>query len=155
MDFNFTEVSLSVTIACAKERGNEKEPRRRTLTVNRDGFMFNSYLDKLEIWLGEKETTRPFLNLKAAAMNNLCRRLSRKLWPRRPLINPSCFRCLFIADLKSDGIPREQIAVQVGHMATRSASRYGTAKQGRAGRRGYLHLEQNMEKNEIPSRPRG
>lgn len=155
MGFDFTKDSLSVTIACAKERGNEKEPRHRTLTVKREGFMFTNFLDELEIWLEEEETTRPFVNLKAAAMNNLCRRLSRKLWPLRPLVNPSCFRCLFIADLKSDGVPREQIASQVGHLATRSASRYGTARQGRTGRRGYLHLEQDVEKNEAPSRPRG
>lgn len=153
MSFEFSEEHMHVTVACAKEKFNEKNSRFRTLTVGRGDSMFVKYVNELEIWLEGQSTSKPFSTLKAAAMNNLCRRLSQKLWPRRKLVNPSCFRCLFIADLKKDGIPRNQIAIQVGHLALKSASRYGTANQGRSGHRAYLHLEHEAEE-EFAARPK-
>ncbi|MBT2324993.1 site-specific integrase [Variovorax paradoxus] len=153
--FGVDENYLYLTLACAKEKFNETNSRPRTLVMERAGPMFGKYVDELASWAEGQTAPNPFAAIKAADMNNLCRRLSRKLWPRRQLVNPSCFRCVFIADLKNDCLHREHIAYQVGHQSQRSASRYGTSKQGISGRRGYLQCDLAEEREEPHSRPRG
>lgn len=155
MSIEFSEEHMHVTLACAKEKFNEKNSRFRTLTVARGDSMFVRFVNELEVWLEGETTSNPFSTVNAAAMNNLCRRLSLKLWPRRKLVNPSCFRCLFIADLKKDGIPRNEIAIHVGHLALKSASRYGTANQGRTGHRAYLQQREGEGEDEFAARPKG
>ncbi|MDM0017547.1 hypothetical protein [Variovorax saccharolyticus] len=153
--FEFSNEDVRVTIACAKEKFNENNSRSRMLTLERQYGVFARYLNNLKDWVGLVDRSLPFSHLNAAAMNNLCARLSKKLWPKKKIANPSCFRCLFIADLKKEGVPREQIAAQVGHLAEKSASRYGTARQGRDGRRAYLCIEQSEATDDNSMRPRG
>jgi integrase len=153
--FDFAAEHAYVTLACAKEKFNERNSRLRTLAFDRSDRVINRRLREVELWVAEQEVIHPFRHLKSADLNNLCRRISQKLWRGQVLVNPSCFRCLFIADLKKDGISRGIIADQVGHTAIKSASRYGTAQQGLKGRRSYLYVEQNDEQEILATRPKG
>jgi integrase len=60
-------------------------------------------------------------------------------------MNPSCFRSQFAADLKAAGVPREVIASYMGHETPETMSKYGTWRQGKGGRRGYLVVDSQRQ----------
>lgn len=61
------------------------------------------------------------------------RRISKKLWPnRKSIISAYNFRHQMSADLKKNGIDSVEIALRLGHSATKTQSMYGHANQGKS-----------------------
>lgn len=145
---------LGLTFSNAKQTHRNSTFLTRSFIVKASDGPYVEYVKALQAWAATQEKN-PFSHIKAQDMTNLCQRLSAKLWKGKPPVNPSCFRCQLIADLKKDGWAREDIAALVGHVALKSASRYGTSNQGRRGMRSQLQLLAREREIESPEAPRG
>jgi integrase len=143
---------LRLTLECSKRRHIQLGVSHRTITLKADTSAQGVLVDRLISLVFNEHGADQIHTVSAKSIQNLCARLSERLWPQvQPGLNPSCFRCLFIADLKADKISRTVIAELAGHTSEDTASLYGVRKQGRSGRRTYLNLPPSAREQENSS----
>jgi hypothetical protein len=149
---------LLVRLVCSKRRHIQDGVSYRDLTLKADETEQGTLVSRLIFLLYDNHVVGQMYANDAKALQNLCTRLSAKLWPKlRPGLNPSCYRALFIADLKADGVTRGAIAYLAGHTSERTASYYGLSKQGTRGRRAYLSIPEtstHQERVDVAARMR-
>ena len=142
---------LHITIVNAKK--SQLVPRRvsqqlfRSLVLSLSGDAeVDSYVRRLAEFLTYLPSPFPWVDVSARKIAAYVNRTSLKAFPSlSPGANCSCFRDQFAADLKSDLVPRLDIAYLMGHDVIETSSVYGLRPQGRAGRRNYIELVRQRE----------
>ncbi|MEP7294616.1 MAG: site-specific integrase [Burkholderiales bacterium] len=154
LDWKSDSDSKVLTLTCAKSATLRERDFRLDLA---ESVELSEMVGALSGYLMSAAEPRPFARVNPKSLENLCQRISLRLWPElKPGLTVSCYRNLFSADLKRAGVARELIAYYMGHTSTRTAGYYGTHMQGKTGRRDYLILRPAQVECQAmtPPRPR-
>jgi integrase len=136
----------TIKFLCAKAApNNEPRARFRSFTLTTAGAL-GHWVRKLNAILQLLPAESPFATVSAKSIENAFNRISDSLsLPPKGKITASCYRNQFSADLKRDGISQDAVAYFMGHTSSRTAKKYGTWQQGKAGRRNYIETSKPIE----------
>ena len=119
---------LVAEIEGAKVKTNQGQPMR-TLSWQLPG---NSLIERLAKQVRESGNELCVSIDDPRNFSTAVRSAAKILWPKHKAnVTPYCLRHALSADLKSAGVPREEVAAGMGHISDETCQHYGSANQSK------------------------